>query len=295
MLTLSIIDSLSLPGSDARPNEDQMGWNAQCAFVMDGATGLGPDFIVGRNDSDAAWLATFAKVHFEEMIAPGRSMIDIVRSTNALARRIVAMAAGGRDVPAWNLPVAGFQMVRIEGRALVTYGVGDCLLIVSDANGQTEIHSAMPGNAAFERETARRAIARSGGLGERQRLIDDPELLARERSLRAKYNTAGSTIWTLGAAPEAADHLVSAQLGVAAPLTGLLMSDGFAALTENYGLCEPRDLVARARRDGLAILGARLRDIERNEDPHGLLYPRMKPSDDATAILFEIAEATGSR
>ena len=155
MLTLSIIDSLSLPGSNDRANEDQMGWNAQCAFVIDGATGLGPDFIVGRHDSDAAWLATFAKVHFEEMVAPGRSMVDIVRATNALARRIVAFAAKEREMPAWNLPVAGFQMIRIEGNAIVTYGLGDCTLIVTDAEGRTETHSALPDNGAFEREAAR--------------------------------------------------------------------------------------------------------------------------------------------
>ena len=40
-------------------------------------------------------------------------------------------------------------------------------------------------------------------------------------------------------------------------------------------------------------LGARLRDIERHEDPDGRIYPRMKPSDDATAVLFEIREASG--
>lgn len=293
MLTLSIIDSLSLPGSENRPNEDQMGWTAQCAFVIDGATGLGPDFVVGRHDSDAAWLATFAKVHFEEMIAPGRSMVDVVRSTNALARRIVAFAARDRDMPAWNLPIAGFQMIRIENGAVVTYGLGDCTLIACDQDGATSVHSAMPDNPAFEREAARRVIEEAGGLGRLPRLIDDPALLARERALRGKFNSPASNVWTLGSTPEAADHLVSARLRGARPITGLLCSDGFAALALSYGVYEPQELVAAARRDGLSRLGARLRDIERRKDPDGRLYPRMKPSDDATAVLFEIREAAG--
>jgi len=292
MLTLSIIDSLSLPGSENRPNEDQMGWTAQCAFVIDGATGLGPDFVVGRHDSDAAWLATFAKVHFEEMIAPGRSMVDVVRSTNALARRIVTFAAKDRDMPAWNLPIAGFQMIRIEDGAVVTYGLGDCTLIVCDGNGETAIHSAMPDNAAHEREAARRVIEEAGGLDKLPRLIDDPALLARERALRGKFNSSASNVWTLGSTPEAADHLVSAGLSGGTPLTGLLCTDGFAALATSYGVYDPQELVAAARRDGLKRLGARLRDIERREDPDGRIYPRMKPSDDATAVLFEIREAT---
>lgn len=294
MLTLSIIDSLSLPGSDNRPNEDQMGWTAQCAFVIDGATGLGPDFVVGRHDSDAAWLASFAKVHFEEMIAPGRSMVDIVRSTNALARRIVTFAANGRDMPAWNLPVAGFQMVRIEERRIRTYGLGDCLLILTDGEDVTVTHTAMPGNDAHEREAARRVIEQCGGLGNLPRLIDDPHLLARQRAGRAQYNTASSPVWTLGAAPDAADHLVSAPLSDRLPVTGLLCTDGFAALATNYGLYEPGELVEAAKRDTLPVLGARLRNVEKREDPDGLLYPRMKRSDDATAVLFEIRETAAT-
>jgi hypothetical protein len=291
MLTLSIIDSLSLPGSGDRRNEDQMGWTAHCAFVIDGATGLGPDFVVGRHDSDAAWLATFAKVHFEETIAPGRAIADIVRSTNALARRIVTFAANGRDMPAWNLPIAGFQMVHIEGDAVVTHGLGDCTLFLRDGAGETSAHSALPDIAGIEKAAAREAIEKSGGLSKLPRLVDEPTLMARERALRSTYNSPKSGIWTLGAAPEAADYLVSAPLPAQFPLTGLLCSDGFAALATNYGRYEPDEMIDMAKREGLAPLGAHLREIETLEDPDGLIYPRMKPSDDATAVLFEIRSA----
>jgi hypothetical protein len=291
MLTLSIIDSLSLPGSDDRRNEDQMGWTAHCAFVIDGATGLGPDFVVGRHDSDAAWLATFAKVHFEEMIAPGRAMADIVRSTNALARRIVAFAANGRDMPAWNLPIAGFQMVRIEDDAVVTYGLGDCTLYLRDAGGELSAHSALGHLAGAEKEIAREALEKCGGLSALPRLLDDPALLARQRAFRGAYNSPKSGIWTLGSAPDAADHLVSAPLSRNLPLTGLLCSDGFAALVENYARYEPGELIDTAARKGLKALAGELRDIERVEDPDGHVFPRMKGSDDATAVLFEIGEA----
>jgi len=290
MLTLTIIDSLSLPGSEDRRNEDQMGWTAQCAFVIDGATGLGPDFVVGRHDSDAAWLATFAKVHFEEMIAPGRSMADIVRSTNALARRIVSFAANGRDMPAWNLPIAGFQMVRIEEDAVVTYGLGDCTLYLRDAVGELASHSPLGHMGNAEMESAREALEKCGGLSKLPRLVDEPALLARERAFRGAYNSEKSGIWTLGSAPEAADHLVSARLSGDVPLTGLLCSDGFAALADKYARYEPGALIAAAGKKGLPALAEELRAIERVEDPDGHLFPRMKASDDATAVLFEIGE-----
>lgn len=290
MLTLTIIDSLTLPGSDERRNEDQLGWTAHCAFVIDGATGLGPDFVVGRHDSDAAWLATFAKVHFEEMIAPGRSMADIVRSTNALARRIVTFAANGRDVPAWNLPIAGFQMVRIEEDAVVTYGLGDCMLYLRDGEGGVSAHTALPAMAGGERTAAREAIEKAGGLSRLPLLVEEPALLARERAFRAAFNSHKSSVWTLGSKPEAADHLMTARLSPHLPLTGMLCSDGFSALVENYARYDANDLIAKAAQRGLSALAEELRAIERVEDPDGHLYPRMKPSDDATAVLFEIRE-----
>jgi hypothetical protein len=72
------------------------------------------------------------------------------------------------------------------------------------------------------------------------------------------------------------------------PATGLLCTDGFAALCDQYGRYSPADLVAAAKSQGLKALLAELRHVERTEDPDGLLYPRFKISDDATALLFEV-------
>ena len=42
MPELHIIDSLTDAGHPGRINEDAQGWNASAAFVLDGATTLGP-------------------------------------------------------------------------------------------------------------------------------------------------------------------------------------------------------------------------------------------------------------
>ena len=288
MPTLNVIDSLSLPGSPARPNEDSLGWTADCAFVIDGATGIGPDFIVGRQDSDAAWLATFAKVHFEETIQPGRRIADIVRSTIELASSIVSIAASGEAVPAWNLPVAGFEMIRIEGDALVAHGLGDCLLYLQHGDGATVQHTAMPGSAAAERQKAAKLLAAENGLKLGARLADSEVFTAGERQRRALYNTPESGIWTLGTSRAAADHIATAAMP-APPACGLLCTDGFASLVTDYGRYEAGTLVDAARRHGLEELSRQLREIELAEDPDGRMFPRMKRSDDASAILFEIA------
>ena len=58
-------------------------------------------------------------------------------------------------------------------------------------------------------------------------------------------------------------------------------------LTEDYKHYGDRELIATSQVVGLATLGRELRAIE-DKDPEGVRYPRMKKSDDATALLVKI-------
>lgn len=288
MTSIRIIDSITAPGSPSRPNEDSAGGNASCAFVVDGATGLGGNSIVGLHGSDAAWLARFAKSTFEELARDGRPVADVVRELNQRAFNVVHEAAHALPIEPWNLPVASFQMVNVEGDVLVTHGLGDCRLFLVDAEGKHFDTSAIKSAHARERDGARRAITTSGGFAAHQALADAPVVRDELRRRRAAYNTPGSSVWTLGTAPEAADHVVSERLETALPARGLLCSDGFAALADQYERYGVADFVQAAQEKGLAQLLQELRHIERIEDPDGKLYPRFKVSDDATAVLFEV-------
>ncbi|MDR7220097.1 hypothetical protein [Aminobacter aminovorans] len=288
MPNIRIIDSITDPGSPSRPNEDSAGGNASCAFVIDGATGLGGTSIVGLHGSDAAWLARFAQSTFEELVRNGRPVTEVVRELNQRAANVVHEAAHALPIDAWNLPIASFQMVHVEGNRLVTHGLGDCRLFLVDADGKVVETSAIKAAYAKERDGARRAIAQSGGFATHQALADEPVVRDELRRRRAAYNQPGGSVWTLGIEPAAADHLASEQLDVSLPARGLLCSDGFAALADQYGRYGVSDLVRAATSTGLAPLLQELRQIERVEDPDGQQFPRFKVSDDATAVLFEI-------
>lgn len=288
MPNIRIIDSITDPGSPSRPNEDSAGGNVSCAFVIDGATGLGGTSIVGLHGSDAAWLARFAQSTFEELIRNGRPVAEVVRELNQRAANVVHEAAHALPIEAWNLPIASFQMVHVEGNRLVTHGLGDCRLFLVDADGKVVETSAIKAAYAKERDGARRAIAQSGGFATHQALADEPVVRDELRRRRAAYNQPGGSVWTLGIEPAAADHLASEQLDVSLPARGLLCSDGFAALADQYGRYGVSDLVRAATSTGLAPLLKELRQIERVEDPDGQQFPRFKVSDDATAVLFEI-------
>lgn len=289
MTHLRILDSITDRGDPRRPNEDASGGAANCAFVIDGATGLGEN-IIDESESDAAWLAKFAAVTFEEDALAGCAVAGSVSKINERVARIIQDLTDTTPAEPWNLPVAGFQMIRVEKSAIVSYGLGDCRLFLQDAAGATHSLSAIEGGAEAEQEEARRAVAHAGGLARFKSLSEEPEIRAELRRRRALYNTKDGPVWTLGANPEAASHIVSHPLPAALPAHGLLCTDGFAALVDLYGRYDAATLVERARTDGLVPLLAELRAVEQREDPDGLAYPRFKVSDDATAVLFEIVE-----
>jgi hypothetical protein len=285
MPTLRILDSLSDPGNAARRNEDIAGGNAACAFVIDGATGLGGKPLLDAT-SDAAWLAVFAAQAFEAEIHMTNPIADVVRNVNMRVRQRIVEVAAGDTLETWALPTASFQLVRMEGRELAVYGLGDCRLFLAGADG-----TAFETNGDYskaESEGARRAVAQAGGLAAWRSLAEEPVVREALRRSRARHNQPGGAVWTLGSAPDAAAHLSIRRFGPALPARGLLCTDGFSALADKYGRYDGAGLIRTAGEHGLHELMKELRRIERDEDPDGQQYPRFKVSDDATAVLFEI-------
>ncbi|MFN3765651.1 MAG: hypothetical protein ACK4R3_08780 [Aliihoeflea sp.] len=286
MATLRILDSITDRGDPKRPNEDASGGNRTAAFVIDGATGLGENLLPDAS-SDAAWLAALAKDCFEELADGKRSIGDVVRRTNARAKAVLDGILYGGDLPAWQLPVAGFQMISVANGSISTHGLGDCRLFLLAGDGKALDRTALAGRGE-ETDGARRAISASGGLTQASDLLARPEVRAALRERRARYNREGTDVWTLGTEPKAARHVVSEELEIALPARGLLCTDGFAALVDAYGRYDAATLVDTASRAGLSKLLAELRVVEHREDPEGSAFPRFKRSDDATALLFEI-------
>jgi hypothetical protein len=93
--------------------------------------------------------------------------------------------------------------------------------------------------------------------------------------------------WTFCIDPACADQARSWSFALTRPAHVLLMSDGFAALTDRYGAYDGVGLVRAAIEKGLQELGRELRAIEA-ADAGGALHPRFKRSDDATALLLRL-------
>jgi serine/threonine protein phosphatase PrpC len=172
-------------------------------------------------------------------------------------------------------------MVGVEAGRLNIAFLGDSRILVETDDDEVHNFGINPSRSAFETNLAAKMIASRKGqpLGPAAVL---PEL----RAVRNLANTPQGH-WLLGADPNVGPHVKLASLALSGPATVLLATDGFYALVEDYQRYGDRELIATAQTIGLAALGRELRHIE-NDDPNGERYPRMKKSDDATALLVRI-------
>ncbi len=290
-MTLRVIEQFSLPGKAGRPNEDRCGHQGAFAWVIDGATGLA-DAPLMDAPSDAAWLAGAASRLFAEaaLTQPHAPLDVIVRSViETLVRRFEAERLRSPE-HRYELPSAAMVLVREAQDRLEAVSFGDCALFLSGSG--TEIGAKPEEEVQLfsrSRERERREADRLlGDPGHKGEALQSAPVIEFLRKVRNHQNIKGG-YWVLGLEPAAAGHMQHFEASLDGPATGLLASDGFAALTLDYERCTPASFLLRAKTDGLEALGAELRHVENVLDPGCRLYPRFKPSDDATALLFELS------
>lgn len=284
MARIQVIEGLSLPGSPERVNEDALGAGKSIAFVLDGVTALA-DTPVMPGKSDAAWASHVAR----DLLVAHEATSDLRTLVGDVARDIAARFEAERLRPPaarYEIPWTTLSMIRVaDGRLDVAF-VGDSRVLVETATDD-EVHNfgINPSRSAFETRLAEKMLAARKGqtLGvESIRAIVLPDL----RRSRDTVNTPQG-FWLLGPDAAVGQHISVASLELKGPATVLLATDGFYALVEDYKRYGDRELIATAQTLGLSILARELRHIE-DDDPEGVKYPRMKKSDDATALLVRV-------
>lgn len=268
-----LIQSLSLCGDPSVPNDDRAGSTAQRAWVIDGATDLGPPGLLGE-EGGAAWLAATADAAFAT--ADGPSLHDTC--AQVCHRVETRYAAEARRAPEgiWELPRASFAALQIDGAAIELGWASDCSVLHASATG-TAWRTPAPSRA---RESAQ-AAALGPGIGavklRTQAVLQDRRLSRSRAGQRVLGIDAAATI----------DILSFSRFDAAVGDELLLMTDGMVALVDAYSRHDADSLFAAVRAHGLAALGAELRAIER-DDAACLRFPRFKVSDDATALWLRV-------
>ena len=281
-MRIELIESLSLPGTTDRPNEDSWVASDSVAAVFDGATGLGETLMPGR--SDAQWIAQFGarrlRAHAEDGEGDLRSW---VRYAAADAEKSFAALRKRPPVENYEIAYASAVMATATEAELDVLWFGDCAALLRTATGAF----VLVGDTLSKREAERARVnrlVRPGGKGPAAAGVRDEFLPA----LRASRNAVNrDSEWLFGPDAACADHAKEARVAIAPGSPVLLASDGFLALASDYARYTPETLFDSAVKRGLGRLFEELRAIEA-ADPDGISYPRFKRSDDATALLLRI-------
>lgn len=274
-------------GAGGRIDEDRLGAAGAAAWVIDGCTGLAADLVPGVA-SDAAWYAGELSAAFADLSAEAEPDAVMRGAIRRLAARFAA-ATTGRPAPApYEVPSAAAGWIRRGADGAVDYaGLGDCVVLVAGPEGG----SRRLGSRQAEPDWAgdawlNAAIRRLHAEGVEGPAAVWAELGGTLRDRRARMNRPDG-YWIFAVDPAAADHLERDRLMPPRDAAALLMTDGFYRLVDHYRAYDHDGLVAAAREHGLVALYRELRAIE-TADADCRRFPRLKPSDDAAAMLVAL-------
>ena len=293
MFKVSIESRLSVPGNRSW-NEDRCNGHAEPqrghVWVIDGATGLAERDHIPGADSDASWLAQFLDEQFLQHPAHNLSKReDVKRMLEAVRERYWALV-GDSNIEDFALPSATALYAAWEIDENVSFRfshLGDCSAILLSAGSSCEaslIGALSRGEWESQLHKQIRSLNESGRDFDRP-LID--QLRDTVVAHRREMNRPGG-YWIFGTDPAAAAHLREETVTMSEPGFVLLMTDGFSRLIDPFAAYTPSSLVEAARDKGLEHLMTELRQWE-DRDETCVAFPRIKPYDDATAVLISVA------
>ena len=270
----------TLPGRPDRPNEDAYAILPTLAVVADGATS--PPKLGDGCSHGPAWYAR----RLVAFVVDAHSDAPDSKPADLLASAITATTAAHADTcdvghPGTPSATVGIMTFHPAGsiRWLV---LGDCTLVIDAGLGIEVVCDERLSNTS---EAERAAVKVPGGASNEVEHVRRIEALVVAQ--RAYRNRPGG-FWVAAANPQAAYEAYSGEIELAgsnAVSRAALLTDGASRIIDIYGTLTWKsalDLMAAA---GPADLLGKLREVER-ADQAARTYPRIKLSDDATAIFF---------
>jgi hypothetical protein len=281
-------------GAGSKINEDAYGlWPTaeapRAIWMLDGVTGIN-DRAMLPGPSDAAWFVAQVQEVLPALLleTPGMAIKDLASAlVHELEHRQSVSWLYPRGIGDGETPAASFALVRLLGEDIEIARLGDCLVLLESTDGAVRV---LDHPVLREIEAATRGAIldlRAAGItdprGIRERMM--PMLRAQRRR---RNRTDGYGV--LAAEPICLPMMEVERLPVRDCRRVLLATDGYYRLVDHYNAMGDTDLMQETERLGADAVLERLRAIE-DGDAEGDRYPRLKASDDATAVLLEIGEA----
>lgn len=271
------------PGKSGSANEDIVGWGKDYCFVMDGASCLSGINVVDSG-SDAAWMvgqiksALCNRLDQGDPRPTGEILMEILPEIRAVY--LSALASRGMQQPD-DSPSAGMALFRKRQGRLEFFGLGDCVGIATLPDGMfLSMDTNLIGLDSAAREVMIQLCKKTGAtmLEAKEQCTD---LLLKNR---LKRNRPGG-YWILDLLSDAGiANAREFSWEISEPVQVGALSDGFAQLTEVFGLYKSYEGLFEAMRvEDLEAMFIQLSKMQ-DADPDCNQYPRFKLRDDTSAL-----------
>ncbi len=271
-------EKISLPGKQI--NEDSAAITSTGAWVLDGATGLGDNRI--HEKSDAKWFVDqwndYLLKHINNM---EYSLKEIVKAGIIEIKHHYYQYVKEKIEPI-DLPSSGIALIRWRDK-IEYFLLGDCSLLIKKEEEPIKKYKDHKLEVLDNQViSAIRALIRNKNLSLLEAREQVKDMLIKNRLLK---NTSNG-YWILGFDQKAVDYAITGQI-IHENMEVLMMTDGFSAIEDKYAYIKENQLFDDAKEKGLKYLYNLIREIE-NKDPDGIQYPRLKQSDDASAVYIQL-------
>ena len=273
-------------GRTAIFNEDAWGKNANCVWVLDGATDLSRTIIDGV--SSARWFVDHISAALKSMAAPDHfdALIGTLSTATSASKKSFCAAMGAPNSNTLTPPSATLLIALDLGDWVELGALGDSRILYEE-NGETktlgESKVEQLDEAVIAKAAAIRAKTPSLSLQEIRNLIA-PTLNAN----RAKMNQPnGYPMLSFNPCALNKIQRIKIKKSSLSNPNLLLATDGYLRLVELFKLRTYASLLAHSSIE-LDQAFDLLRQTEQ-EDPEGNKFLRLKPEDDATCVRVSIS------
>lgn len=267
-------------------NEDIATIHNNSAWVMDGATGLYNKNLVDK-DSDAKWFVDewndYLLANIENW---DKSLKEIIKKGISIIKNKYYNLVDENNIEPLAFPSSGIALIRWYDNKLEYLVLGDCTFMYKDKKGLVKSFK----DYKLEQLDGE-VISQINKLinGENLSLLEarqkSMDMLIKNRLLR---NTSEG-YWILGFNESASDNCITGTIDLYEEneYEILLTTDGFYALIDKYKYTNESDIYKLLKDNTLDDLYRKIREIERS-DESGIKYPRLKKSDDASAVYLRV-------
>lgn len=265
-----------------RCNEDHWGFvgpvdDVRAAWVLDGVTGINARRLFD-DESDARWLVMQAHRRLQALAAENMALDLLLHELVAGLEADVTEALGGEGFPEGHDPPATcLLLAKRYDDGWKALRLGDSCLLWRGRDGLSHLVPAPGLDGELAREAARR---RAQGMTDVSALLAEfrPRLAA-SRQMRNRPGGYSVLEADMAALTLADSH----DLGW--PTSLLLCTDGYYRAVDHYGLHDAETLFAASAAAGPDAVLRQIREVEA-ADQACARFPRLKPADDATALVL---------